>query len=197
MMSMGSLNILGVCGQDAPQASIDSSSLQGIWSFNLNGTTQATASLHQQGNLIFGSAKSESANPWNAVIMGDISGKGLELSMISLKDKSITSLRLMGNVHNESIRGTLIGTDDWGNTESGVFTAVLVNPDTSAYVPANASSERAAPVNASTQPTPPASQATPEWQYRDVHSLAGTVPESLGVGFIGDGTMGTGGMGMG
>ena len=34
-------------------------------------------------------------------------------------------------------------------------------------------------------------------KYRDVHSLAGTVPESLGFGFVCDGTAGAGAMGLG
>jgi hypothetical protein len=198
MLSMGSLLIFGACGQEEAAAAFDaSSSNQGVWSINLNGTSQVVAALHQEGSRLFGSAKSESDDPWNAAVMGDISGKSLELSMISAKDNSITSLRLMGTVHNEYIQGTFIRTDDQGNAESGMFTAVLVNPDPSDYVPAKALPEPSASVDTRTPTAMPSSQPVGDPQYRDVHSLAGTVPESLGVGFAGDGTMGSGGMGMG
>jgi hypothetical protein len=197
MLSVGSLLIFGAFGQEDAAAALDaSSSNQGIWSINLNGTSQVVAALHQEGRCLFGSAKSESDDPWNAAVMGNISGKSLELSMISVKDSSITSLRLMGIVRNESIRGTFIRTDDKGSAESGIFTAVLVDPDLSAYVPAKALPEPSASVDTGT-PTAVPSQPVGDPQYRDVHSLAGTVPESLGVGFVGDGTMGEGGMGIG
>ncbi len=130
--------------------------------------------------------------------------------MASFREKSLVLLRLMGTVDNESIRGTFVQTDDQGNAENGLFTAVLINPDLSAYNPAQieltkvpaVSANASTPSIQSSDPQTSATQSQPVTalgnpKYRDVHSLAGTVPESLGVGFIGDGTMGAGGASMG
>ncbi len=192
----------------APSAdAVSFAGIQGIWSINLKGTQQLTAALHQNDRSIFGSAKSETNKPWNAVVMGDLSGDSIDLIMTSIRDKSLVSLRLAGTVHNESIKGTFIQADDQGNIDSGMFTAILINPDLSAYTPAKVDSATATPASSNDNvsqpvPQPVQSQATQpvvvgNAKYTDVHSLAGTVPESLGVGFIGDGTMGAGGMGLG
>jgi len=45
----------------------------GIWSFNLVGRGPVTAVLHQKGEVITGSAKSDGEQPWNAVLQGALS----------------------------------------------------------------------------------------------------------------------------
>lgn len=189
---------------------VASAGIQGLWSINLKGTQQLTVALHQSGESLFGSAKSETNKPWNAVVMGDLSGNHIDLTMASIRDSSLVSLRLTGTVHNKSIKGTFIQADDQGNADMGMFTAILTNPDLSAYAPAKVESEVAPAASSNDNPSKPSSQTVSQPvsqttqptvvgdpKYRDVHSMAGTVPESLGVGFIGDGTMGAGGMGVG
>jgi hypothetical protein len=183
--------------------------VQGIWSISLKGTEQVTLALHQDGNTLFGSATSDADRPWNAAVLGQISGDQIELTMTSLLDRSIVSMKLVGTIESESFKGSFVQADDQGAANSGLFTAVLINPDITAYAPAKIESPAETsvlnPETAVAENTDVASAATSKTQptqlgnpkYRDVHTMAGTVPENLGVGFIGDGTMGAGGMGMG
>jgi hypothetical protein len=186
--------------------------IQGIWSFNLKGTEQVTAALHQSGGNLFGSSKSEASSSWNAVVTGYISGTSLELIMTVLKNNSLTSTKLSGTYQNDSVTGTFVRSDDLGNFDTGLFRAVLTSKDLSGYSPAKSakpalqpavnepasvpvSSVASAPASAAASQTQPKQLGDPK--YVDVHSMSGYVPESLGVGFVGDGTMGAGGSSMG
>ena len=187
--------------------------LEGIWSFSLKGTETVLAVLHQQGEVIAGSASSEGARPWNAVLEGTLSAADrLVLNMIYLQNGSLVTLQIsgavQGNVQNQSVLGSYIRVDDQGGFEDGRFTGSRINSDLSAYAPVrlpadeNAASapektaatteNGAAPLDTAAKPV---SLGNPK--YQDVHSLAGMVPESLGVGFVGDGTAGAGAMGLG
>lgn len=183
--------------------------VQGIWSISLKGIEQITLALHQDGNNLFGSAMSEADSLWNAVVLGQISGDRIELTLTSLQDKSIVSTKLIGTVESENFKGSFVEADDQGGADSGLFTAVLINPDLTAYAPAKVEppaetsavvseasvAENTADASAATSKIQPTQLGNPK--YRDVHTMAGTVPENLGVGFIGDDTTGIGGMGMG
>ncbi len=192
--------------------------VQGIWSLSLKGTEQLTLAMHQEGSLLFGSAKSEGVMsggavsegvlPWNAAVMGEISGNRVELTLTSLQGQSLMSLKLLGSIEGESLKGSFVQADDRGGSDSGLFTAVMINPNLSAYTPEEiksaiksaTSTEASAPAdsaaeNAVDQEVQPKQLSST--QYTDVHTMKGIVPENLGVGFIGDGTMGAGGMGMG
>lgn len=196
--------------------------LQGIWSVNLNGGDQkVTMVLHQSSSQVYGSAKSEESNPWNAVVAGSADGGRLELTMTSLKGASLVATKLMGTIMKGSISGMYLQSDDLGGYSSNLFTATLINPDPSSYSPAEIESAKPSPQAGEPSQTGVQSQAEPSSSnpgitssiapvpvsdtskpvqlgntYKDVHSIASTVPESLGVGFIGDGTMGAGGSSM-
>ncbi|VVB63220.1 Uncharacterised protein [uncultured archaeon] len=180
--------------------------IQGIWSINLKGTEQVAMVLHQIGDNVFGSCKSE-ASGWNAVVMGSVSGARLEIVATAIENNSLTSTTYIGTFQNESFSGTFVKSDDLGNVDRGLFKAVLINRDLSGYSPAK-STKLAPPstnvpvsasvpsdVSASSGQTQPKQLGNPK--YVDVHSMSGYVPESLGVGFVGDGTVGAGGASMG
>ncbi len=182
--------------------------LEGIWSFNLVGRGPVTAVLHQKGDVITGSAKSDGGQSWNAVLQGALSADLLGLNMIYLGNNTLTTLQLEGNARNETIQGSYIRVDDQGSFEDGLFTGNKTNADLSAYTPATiltvgrtASAPEEAEANAKPAQALPDTTTKPVTlgnpKYQDVHSLAGTVPESLGVGFVGDGTAGAGAMGLG
>ncbi len=157
--------------------------------------------LQQDGDVLYGSASCDGDSPWNAAVLGQISGDRVELTMTSFQDGSIVSLSFMGTIEGESIRGSFVMAGDRGSADAGLFNAVMINPDLTAYSPAEVSGSSeavqtpAAENNAVAAQTHPTQLGNPK--YRDVHTMAGMVPENLGVGFIGDGTMGAGGMGMG
>ena len=186
--------------------------LEGIWSFNLVGRGPVTAVLHQQGEVITGSAKSDGKSdgekPWNAVLQGALSADQMVLNLIYLGNNSLITLQMEGNVRNETIQGSYIRVDDLGSFEEGVFTGSKIDADLSDYAPAtiltvgrtaSAPEEAEATAKPATAlpdtTTKPVTLGNPK--YQDVHSLAGTVPESSGVGFVGDGTAGAGAMGLG
>ncbi len=179
--------------------------VEGIWSISLKGIEQVTLALHQEGDALFGSAMSEADRPWNAAVLGQISGSSMELTMTSLQGGSLVSARLVGTLEGDNFKGSFVKADDQGMADSGMFSAVLINPDPAAYVPAKIepssetlevpAEENAAAASSAASQVQPTQLGNPK--YRDVHTMAGTVPANLGVGFIGDGTAGAGGMGMG
>ena len=189
-----------------PSSAGKTAEIQGIWSTNLKGVDQVTMVLHQSGGNLFGSCKSESSG-WNAVVLGSVYMARLELVTTAIENNSLTSTRFIGTFQNESISGTFVKSDDLGNVDSGLFNAVLINRDLSGYSPAKSTNlvhpSINAPVSASapSDVSPSSGQTQPKQlgnpKYVDVHSMSGYVPESLGVGFVGDGTMGAGGTGMG
>ncbi len=179
--------------------------VQGIWSINLKGVSQVTLALHQDGDDLFGSASFEGDKPWNAAVLGQIAGNRMDLTLTSIQDKSLVSTKLTGTLEGDYFKGSFVQADDQGGADSGMFSAVLINPDLSAYSPAIIESPAVSPAVSTAAPAAEgaavASQTQPTQlgnpKYRDVHTMAGTVPANLGVGFIGDGTSGLGGMGMG
>jgi hypothetical protein len=182
--------------------SINPIDLQGIWSFRLDDAEQVTVVLHQQREFIIGSAKSEEEQPWNAVMQGSTSGGNVKLTLNYLMNKSLVTLQLAGVVENESAIGSFVLVDDLGRFEEGLFKGTKINTDLSAYVPLRLQSD----VESASAPTQ-ADEAVPQAaakpvvignpMYQDVPSKLGSVPMSIGVGFVGDGTAGAGGMGLG
>lgn len=189
-----------------PSSTEKAAEIQGIWSVNLKGTEQVVMVLHQNGDDLFGSCKSE-ASGWNAVVLGSVSGTRLELVATAIENDSLTSTRFTGTFQNESISGTFMKSNDLGNFDRGLFKAVLINRDLSGYSPekstnpAPPSTDTAVPASSPSTVSAPSGQIQPKQlgnpKYVDVHSMSGYVPESLGVGFVGDGTMGAGGASMG
>ncbi len=175
--------------------------VQGIWSISLKDTEQAALALHQEGDDLLGSASFDGDMPWNAAVLGQISGNHIELILTSLQDKSLVITKLTGTLEGDYLKGSFVRADDQGKTDSGMFSAVMINPDLSAYSPALIESTAKSPAAPAVESPATNSQTQPTQlgnpKYRDVHTMAGYVPENLGVGFIGDGMSGIGGMGMG
>jgi len=176
------------CGPLQLNSSPEEPFVEGIWSFSLKDAQQFIAAVHQQAGHIFGSAKSE--NPaCNALLIGEIQGRNLDLIITYLNGSSLASISLSGTAEDEALQGTYTWSDDLGRADSGHFSAVLISRNHSDYRPLDI----AAPADEK------AELQAPEQDYRkrvrDVHSLAGTVPETLGVGTLGP--VGFGGMGVG
>jgi hypothetical protein len=135
-------------------------------------------------------------------IQGSTSGGNVKLTLNYLMNKSLVILQLAGVVENESAIGSFVLVDDLGRFEEGLFKGTKINTDLSAYVPLRLQSDVES-ASAATQ----ADEAVPQTaakpvvignpMYQDVPSKLGSVPMSIGVGFVGDGTAGAGGMGLG
>jgi hypothetical protein len=176
--------------------------LEGVWSFRFLGGEQITAVLHPQGQFIIGSAKFEGDRPWNAVIKGSLSGQSIVLAASYLLNTSLVSLQMVGSVENEDIRGNYALADDQGRFEEGLFLGTKINTDLSAYAPAQMrGDEKKAASSVSIEEDEIKTAAKPvtlgDPKYKYGASSTGAIPGPLGVGFVGDGTAGAGGMGLG
>lgn len=111
-------------------------SLQYIWSLSMSSGEQITMALNQSGSELFGSAKYEGAEPWNGVVVGTVNGTSVNLVMTALKGRSLVPIVLKGSYSEDTITGTYNVCSPRGVVDSGKFTAMWINPDTSVYTPA-------------------------------------------------------------
>ncbi|ABK15005.1 MAG: hypothetical protein H5T42_02920 [Methanothrix sp.] len=134
-------------------------SLQYIWSLSLSSGEQITMALNQSGSELFGSAKYEGAEPWNGVVVGSVSDSSVDLVLTALMGKSLVPMVLKGSYSEDTITGTYSVYSPTGVVESGKFTAMWINPDTSVYTPA-VIPEAAAPAPAAQTNTTETEQTT-------------------------------------
>lgn len=109
--------------------------LKGIWRVNL-GESSVTMAIYQSEDALFGAAKSEGSTPWNALVMGSISGDKVSLTMTSIQDTAIVSTKLEGTVSNNMVNGGFVQASSLGEIDENTFNGFQINPDPSAYTPA-------------------------------------------------------------
>jgi hypothetical protein len=192
---LGSENIsLNETGSNASEVM----NLQGIWSVTLKDSEQVLMVLNQFGPKLFGSAKNEEAG-WNSVVMGTIGGEMVDLTMIYLQGGKPVSLTLTGDVSNESATGRFFRADSQGQIDSGPFSAIMINPDSTAYTPTEEAEEVRWVQTAKNETaevkgdTTVAGRSAEQKRYTDVHDLAHLVPPAAGVIPPGMGMFGGGG----
>lgn len=134
-------------------------SLQYIWSLSLSSGEQITMALNQSGSELLGSAKYEGAEPWNGVVVGSVNDSSVDLVLTALMGKSLVPMVLKGSYSEDTITGTYSVYSPTGVVESGKFTAMWINPDTSVYTPA-VIPEAAAPAPAAQTNTTETEQTT-------------------------------------
>lgn len=125
--------------------------LQYIWSVTGIEADQITMVLNQSGNDLNGQAKYEGSdsNPWNAVVVGSVAGDKVDLVLTAMKDNEMISTKLSGTFSADTIAGKFVQADMTGKTKkSGDFSAVWINPDTSAYTRAEVTEAQAKPAAA-------------------------------------------------
>lgn len=143
-------------------------SLQYIWSLSLSSGEQITMALNQSGSELFGAAKYEGAEPWNGVVVGSVNDSRVDLVLTALKGKSLVPIVLKGSYSEDTIAGTYSVYSPTGVVESGKFTAMWINPDTSVYTPA-----------VITEPTPPAPAAQTNATQTEQTTTTTTQPTQL------------------
>jgi hypothetical protein len=109
-----------------------------IWSVSGIEKDVVTMVLNQSGESLSGSAKYEAAdeNPWNAIVVGSVTGDKADLVMTALKGASMVSTKMTGTFSGDTITGQFVQSDSSGKTTNGEFSATWINPDTSSYMPA-------------------------------------------------------------
>jgi hypothetical protein len=129
------VNNTSVANSVADSIATASPSVQGIWKVSLAGV-EITMALNQSGESLFGVAKFEGDLPWNGAVAGSLSGDEVHISLASMPVKVLTSTYLSGTVEGDSITGSYVRSDSSGSAARGQLTAIMINPDTSAYTPA-------------------------------------------------------------
>ncbi len=173
--------------------------LQGIWLFTLNESDRIVMVINVQEDKLFGSAKSEGAQPWNAVVMGDLSPDWINLTLLYMMEGDPQGLTLSGRpIDPGRMEGRFSWADAMGGYSSGTFDGVLINPDRGSYLPAAVSasdgSESASrAVDEQTTSDQVVAAGTGDSKYTDVHDLAHLVPPAAGVIPPGMGMFGGGG----
>lgn len=112
--------------------------LQYIWSVTGIEDGQVTMVLNQSGEDLFGQAKyePEGGEPWNADVIGSVSGDKVQLVLTALKGDTMATTKMTGTFANEAISGNFTQISQGKVSKSGEFSAMWINPDVSSYTPA-------------------------------------------------------------
>ncbi len=109
-------------------------SLEGSWIFSLE-DAQIFMVVYQSGEALFGAAKSEDPEPWNAMVRGSIFGDEVEMDILSIQNAALVSMNIMGTASEYEITGSFVRSDSNGNFAGGDVTIIQISPDTSGYEP--------------------------------------------------------------
>ncbi|MDM7913515.1 MAG: hypothetical protein QUS09_10500 [Methanotrichaceae archaeon] len=112
--------------------------LQYIWSVTGIEDGQVTMVLNQNGEELIGQAKYEPeiGEPWNADVVGSVSGDKVQLVLTALKGETMATTKMTGTFANEIISGNFTQISQGKVSKSGEFSAMWINPDVSSYTPA-------------------------------------------------------------
>ena len=108
--------------------------MQGIWKATL-GEKEIVLAVNQS-ECVYGLAKFEGDNPWNAALAGSLSANAVSFSLAALEVEVLASIYISANLEGDTMSGFFIRSDSNGKASRGDFTAILISPDTSSYTPA-------------------------------------------------------------
>jgi len=131
-------------------------SVQGIWKATL-GEMEIIMAMNQSGESIFGLAKFEGEDPWNAALAGSHSQDDVSLSLAAMQGKETAATYISAALEGDTMEGFFIRSESSGKASRGNFAAFMISPDTSGYNPAVVAD---APLPAAQ--TPPESAAVEE-----------------------------------
>lgn len=112
-----------------------SASVQGIWKATL-GEKEIIMAVNQSAQSVFGLAKFEGDNPWNAAIAGSLSANAVSFSLAAMEVEVLASTYISATLEGDTMNGFFIRSDSKGKASRGDFTAIMISPDTSSYTPA-------------------------------------------------------------
>ena len=110
-------------------------SVQGIWRATL-GEMEIVMAMNQSGESIFGLAKFEGEDPWNAALAGSLSQDAVSLSLAALQGEVAAATYISAALEGDTMEGFFIRSDSSGKASRGNFAAFMISPDTSGYTPA-------------------------------------------------------------
>jgi len=109
--------------------------LEGIWILEME-DLQVTMVVHQFDCDLAGACTGNDPEPWNAVMVGSVSGNEVEFHAGSVQNGVIVIMAMTGGEDDGTITGSFVQADSLGNVANGNFTGFIINPDTSEYEPA-------------------------------------------------------------
>lgn len=166
-----------------------SASVHGIWKAFL-GEKEIIMALNQSAQSLFGLAKFEGDNPWNAALAGSLNMSAVSFSLAAMEGEALASIYISATLEGDSMTGFFIRSDSSGKAIQGDFTAIMINPDTFSYTPAvvaaaplpNAQTEQISTVKVNEAPSEeePDVAIKSESRFKDVTKLAkGINPDIL------------------
>jgi hypothetical protein len=109
-----------------------SASVQGIWKASL-GEKEIIMAVNQSTEALFGLAKFEGDNPWNAALAGSLSPSAVSFSLAAMEGEALASIYISATLEGDRMLGFFIRSDSNGKASRGDFTAIMISPDTSSY----------------------------------------------------------------
>ncbi|MGB5100272.1 MAG: hypothetical protein WBN94_06705 [Methanothrix sp.] len=128
---------------------------EGIWVLDM-GEKKVTMVVYQHDGLLAGACNGDYPDPWNAAMVGYVSGDEIELHTSRHEDEVIVETLMSGKTTGENINGSFVQSDSLGRVTSGKVSGFKINPDVSEYRPAVEITLAVAPIKE------PATQATEE-----------------------------------
>ena len=167
---------------ETAKAASEIAKMNGIWSITGIKAEQITMALQQDGGDLFGQAKYEPDGgvAWNAVAIGSVSGDNVDLVVTALKGNGQVSTWMNGTYANESFSGKFFEVSKGNISLRGDFSATLVNPEISEYVPATATAPAVTQPKTTTQETPNASVTSTSTPVAAVNKTATQQPVTVG-----------------
>lgn len=110
-------------------------SLEGIWILDM-GEDRATMVVYQNDELLAGACTGADPDPWNAAMVGSISGNKIELQTSWHSNAVVVQTLIRGETDGDNINGSFIQADSLGRVIRGKATGFKINPDVSEYRPA-------------------------------------------------------------
>ena len=92
--------------------------------------------VNQSAQSIFGLAKFEGDNPWNAALAGSLSANAVSFSLAAMEGEVLAAIYISATLEGDTMNGFFIRSDSNGKASRGDFTATMISPDTSSYTPA-------------------------------------------------------------
>ncbi len=163
--------------------------LKYIWSVTGIESGQVTMVLDQEGREIFGRAKYEPevGEPWNAIVVGEAVGDQVTLVITALQGDEQVSTMLSGTYDQaaEKMGGPFFQVSHGRVSARGEFEAQWINPDTSAYAPAEVKESKPVTLPSETNISTSlqqisGQQTSPKSKYHDVRQDADRILTGVG-----------------
>ena len=167
---------------ETAKAASEIANVKGIWSITGIEQEQITMAIQQDGGDLFGQAKYEPDGgvAWNAVAIGSVSGDNMNLVVTALKGNNQVSTWMNGTYDNDAFSGKFFEVSNGTISTRGDFSATLVNPDISEYVPATVTAPTVTQPKTTTQETPNASVTSNSAPVAAVNTAATQQPVTVG-----------------